>query len=253
MEDSLLFPDSDLVWVQAYLYTYEPIDDIRLTSAVSINSDTAEASPLPDAEIILIKNSQPYALEPTANKPGYYHYPGADLEVAVDDQFQLEIHYKDQLIRAETVVPQAPEGLSISDKTLEIFDFFKAGIFDRSFLDSAAAEVSWNNEDGSLFFIVLDNIEENPTEIDSNFRLYPNRFISQPIRRNSFTLNFNMVTHYGRHRIKLYCINQEYTDLYESRNQYSRLLNESLTNIENGLGVFCAFNSDSVFFTVIQE
>jgi hypothetical protein len=252
-EDTPLFPDSDLVVVQAYLYAYEPVYDIRLTSTVSIDADTTEAPPVSDAAIILIKSGLRYALEPTTDKPGYYHYPGEDLEVALDDQFQLEIQYKDQLISAETVVPKAPEELSISDETLDIIDFFEFGKFDRSFMDSAAVEVSWNNEDGALFFIVLDNIEENPIEIVSNYPSFPNRFISQPINRNLFRVNFRMVTHYGRHRLKLYRINQEYADLYESRNQDSRDLNEPLTNIENGLGVFSAFNSDSVFFTVIQE
>ncbi len=249
-EDTPLFPDTDLVVVQAYLYAYEPVYDIRLTSTVSIDADTTEAPPIIGADIILIKSGQRYVLEPTTDKPGYYHYPGNDLEVALDDQFQLEIQYKDQLISAETAVPKAPEALSISDEILEIIEF---GTFDRSFMDSAAVEVSWNNDDGSLFFIVLDNMEENPIEIESNFPSFPNRFISQPISRDLFLLNFRMVTHYGRHRLKLYRINQEYADLYESRNQDSRDLNEPLTNVENGLGVFSAFNSDSVFFTVLQE
>ncbi|MBC8181278.1 hypothetical protein H8E88_09140 [candidate division KSB1 bacterium] len=48
--------------------------------------------------------------------------------------------------------------------------------------------------------------------------------------------------------MKVFRVNQEYGDLYQSRNQDSRDLNEPLTNIVNGLGVFSAFNCDSVFF-----
>jgi hypothetical protein len=61
------------------------------------------------------------------------------------------------------------------------------------------------------------------------------------------------VTNLGLHRVNVYRVNQEYADLYRSRNQDSRDLNEPLTNIANGLGVFTAFNSDSVFFRVVQE
>jgi len=51
----------------------------------------------------------------------------------------------------------------------------------------------------------------------------------------------------------LYRVNQEYVDLYKSRDQDSRNLNEPLTNIENGLGIFSAFANDSVYFYAIKE
>ena len=41
-------------------------------------------------------------------------------------------------------------------------------------------------------------------------------------------------------------------DLYESREQDSRDLNEPLTNISNGLGVFSAFNSQTALFEVVE-
>jgi len=65
--------------------------------------------------------------------------------------------------------------------------------------------------------------------------------------------NALIMTHLGKHRVKVYRVNQEYADLYQSRNQDSRDLNEPLTNIVNGLGVFSAFNSDSVFFELKQQ
>jgi hypothetical protein len=246
-------PDTDLVVVQAYLYANEPVNDIRLTSTVPLDADTSDAPAISDAEIILIKEGQFFDIEPDPNRKGYYLYPGDDLKVETGDDFTIEINYHEQYITANTQVPEAPEELIISDEILYIPDFYNMGYFDRSLLDSAAVEVTWKNEDGSLFFIVLDNIEENPMEIESGFPSFPNRFISQPINRDSFRINFRLVTHYGRHRIKLYRINQEYADLYETREQDSRDLNEPLTNIKNGLGVFSAFNCDSIFFTAIAE
>lgn len=252
-EESALIPESNLVVVQAYLYANEPVNNIRLTSTVGIDADSLEAPGINDAQIFLLKDGHQYDLISTPGKDGYYYYPDEDLKVETDDNFRILIEYNEKYISAETHVPKAPEGLEISDDELEIIDFFELGFFDRSFLDSAAVEVSWENADRSLYFIVLDNIEENPIEIESQFPSFAARFISQPINRDTFPLNFRMVTHYGKHRIKLYRINQEYADLYESRNQDSRDLNEPLTNVENGLGVFSAFNCDSVFFTVVGE
>jgi hypothetical protein len=252
-EDSALIPESNLIVVQAYLYAHEPVNDISLTSTIVIDADSMAAPTISEALIFLMKNGQRYDLIPTPGIIGYYHYPEDDLNVEEGDNFRIVIEHEEKLISAETNVPEAPNELNISDPVLEIIDFFEPGMFDRSFMDSAIVEVSWENNDGSLYFIVLDNVEENPVEIESRFPSFANRFISQPINRDSFPLNFRMVTHYGKHRLKLYRINQEYADLYESRDQDSRDLNEPLTNVENGLGIFSAFNCDSVFFTVVDQ
>jgi len=56
---------------------------------------------------------------------------------------------------------------------------------------------------------------------------------------------------YGRHRVILYRVNEEYANLYENRNQDSRDLNEPPSNIEGALGVFSAFNSVAAEFDVV--
>lgn len=60
------------------------------------------------------------------------------------------------------------------------------------------------------------------------------------------------ITHYGLHRVRVYRVNQEYADLYDTRQQDSRDLNEPLTNIVNGLGIFSAFNSNEIYFTAVK-
>jgi len=50
--------------------------------------------------------------------------------------------------------------------------------------------------------------------------------------------------------VQVFRVNQEYVDLFENIDQDSRNLNEPPTNIANGLGIFTAFNSDSIFFEV---
>ena len=81
----------------------------------------------------------------------------------------------------------------------------------------------------------------------------PMRFISAPGSSNEYQVNRFMITHYGDHLVRVYHVNQEYADLYISRQQDSRDLNEPLSNIDNGLGVFSAFNSSSVTFRAYAE
>ena len=252
-EDSPFVSESNLVVVQAYLYADEPVRDIRLTSTLPLDADSTNAPPINDAQVILIKEGQRYVLDSSQGDSGYYHYSGNDLSVKSGDEFAIEIEYMDQIISSQTIVPEAPDDLAISGNTINVpsgISFFDLMSGEYDYLN---LELSWQNDDSEMFFVVLDNLETNPDALDLGLPEMPNRFISQPISRDSFPIRLPMITHYGRHGIKLYRINQEYADLYQSRNQDSRDLNEPLTNIENGLGVFSAFNSDSVFFDVIQN
>ena len=58
-------------------------------------------------------------------------------------------------------------------------------------------------------------------------------------------------TQYGKHKITIYKVNEEYALLYETSAQDSRDLNEPYTNINNGLGNFSGFSSQEFYFYVI--
>ncbi len=79
------------------------------------------------------------------------------------------------------------------------------------------------------------------------------RFISQPTTDTLYSINLLSLRDLGPHEVKVYRVNEEYNDLYENRAQDSRDLNEPPSNISNGLGVFSAFNSQSVLFVVVRE
>lgn len=115
--------------------------------------------------------------------------------------------------------------------------------------------LTWNNTNQEYYYMVITNLETNPVKIiDDN--AFPNRptgnfnFTSSPTRADNFTIRFIQLEQFGKHRIKLFRVNKEYADLYDSKQQDSRNLNEPVTNVKNGLGVFTAFNVDSVFFEV---
>ena len=77
-------------------------------------------------------------------------------------------------------------------------------------------------------------------------------FVFPPINDDTYNVRLPFITHLGLHRITVYKVNQEYADLYENLEQDSRDLNEPPTNINNGLGIFSAFNSQNVFFEVVE-
>jgi len=245
--------ENDSVVVQAYLYANEPVQDIRLTKMLPLDVyEDLKMPPINNADIKLIKDGQSYPLDLSPGDSGYYHYSADDLTVEANDLFTLQINYQGQVIAAETTVPLEPQGVKLSSSTLKvptIEDIFQGGMDPQDM----AVTVTWDNEEEDLFYVTTELLEENPEPIDSP--LGGNRFrnITFPPTRRSETIigPFNL-SYYGIYLVKVYRVNQEYDDLYETQDQDSRNLNEPLSNIENGLGIFSAFhsNTDSLFLEV---
>ena len=247
-------PYANTVVVAGYLYAGEPVTNIKITSLIPFNADSTEAFFINDAEIDIIYNKKAYRLELSPGDSGYYHYPDDDLEIIAGETYEFRMEYNDEVINAYTIVPSKPVTLEIS--TEEIFIEPIEEIFDLRNRTVGDMEVTWNNDNGEYYYILIDNVESDPVNIDSNGILEGFlggrnfSFITQPTQFDIYRFRGMNLQQYGTHRVKLYKINQEYADLYETVEQDSRDLNEPLNNINNGLGIFTSFNSESIYFEV---
>lgn len=241
-------PD-ELFVVQAYLYAGEPVTDIRVTSTLPLGSADSVAPPINDAAVTLFKAGNGYSLVPTPGNSGKYHYPGTDLVVAVGDVFDLEVTVDGVTATARTTVPAPPAGVSLSTAELS----FGFGV-DHSNPGNTQVVVRWPNPSGDLHFTTYQNVEPNPEPVGPGIgHALPERFILQPTVADSSVIFVFGLTHYGRYDVKLYRVNTEYAQLYGSRQQDTRDLNEPATNINNGLGVFSAFSSRATSFTLSRR
>ncbi|MBN1349223.1 DUF4249 family protein [candidate division KSB1 bacterium] len=254
-KDTTLEPESDQIVVRGYIYAGEPVSEIQITETLPLGSEATTAPPVNNATVSLTKAGSSYALVPSAGDNGYYHYQGDDLTVASGDEFEIQVEANGTSASAKTIVPYPPDDLTISASKLIIPETFEPG---RMFDDSTRfIELEWKEDAFSLFYIVVECTETNPEEI-TGFGGPPNgefsrRMVFPPTNHNHYRIAQFDISYYGNHVAKVYRVNQEYADLYESRNQDSRDLNEPLTNIENGLGIFSAFASQSVSFEVVAE
>jgi len=251
-EGSSVSPESDLLVVRAYLYAGEPVFDIQLSQAAPLGADDTAALHVNDAEVTLMRNGDVYPLIPSPGDSGMYHYPGSDLEVRQGDRFDLAIRWRERTIGASAVVPDKPEDVTITRDTIRIPENADPSVFRE---DSMQIVFGWSNPYAGLFFVAVENVESEPEEIvlgNGTLARARGRFISPPTDVSSYRLIILSLTHYGRHRARVYRVNREYADLYRSRSQNSRDLNEPLTNIVNGLGFFRAFNSVIVYFYVLK-
>ena len=240
--------------IEAFLFANEPIDDIRISKSSSLDQDTIISDPVMDAEVSLIKNNITYPLINFADS-GYYHYPGTDLTVETGDEFTLEVRWQGQLSFGTTIVPPPPDGVSIDTIIMEI-PTLGPGI--GPVLAELNVNVTWENQNNLLHFVALEYTDPLET---AEF-IYPDfvrdvidqfRIITEPTTDTLFTANALVLKFYGNHRVSVYRVNREYAELYTSRDQDSRDLNEPPSNIINGIGIFSAFNSRSVFFDVLKE
>ncbi len=247
-DSSVILESQERIVVEAFIYANEPVEDIRLTLSqpLDVEEDVA-APPVNDAIVALIRDGQRYSLVSSAGDSGYYHYSGTDLEISAGDVWHLEIDYQGQSITAETIVPEAPTGVSSSGSSISIpsFEDIRNGGGTVPNLEDLTVTVSWENVNEELFYVVFENLESDPDPINSDLPFLQRRIRFPPTRRNEFRIGAFSMTHLGTHLIKVYRVNQEYADLYETQEQDSRDLNEPLSNINNGLGVFSAFHSDN--------
>lgn len=171
-----------------------------------------------------------------------------DLQVNVGDLFRIEINYNGITAFGETTVPEATKGLEISETLIEFLPIGPEFIDAINKINLFFSRDNPNNELHHMIIEDCEKVEEPifPDQIADQLQQF--RFVSDPTRESLFDINAADFTTFGKYIVKVYRINQEYADLYESLAQVSRDSNEPLSNITNALGIFSAFASDSRIF-----
>ncbi len=248
--------------VEAFLFAGEDVNQITIKEIQSIDELGNESIPIEDAIVTLSKNNESYPLvfDVTTEK---YSYQGNTLDVNPGDVFRLEARRGTRSATAETIVPPATSGLTISGNQIIIPSIFiRFGIEQELFqlFINARLSIQWDNPTDKLHFIVIDNLVAGDPIFPADFPIPEEtlkliqsfRYISAPTANTSFEIPGLSLDTYGTYRAKVYRVNQEYADLYNNQVQDSRDLNAPPSNIQNALGIFSAFASDSVFFEVVQ-
>ncbi len=253
----LEFKDQHLIIVEAYIYSGTNLTNINLTSMISFGNDSTGGEGIDNAVVTLSKNSGIWLLRSNPDLPGNY-IPEEDIPVVPGDTFQLTVEVDDMMLHSSTVVPDLPPEINLSAGFIyipKIDDPREQGQID--FPDPV--ELTWANPDKKYYYFRIENIETDPESIrpdpPANMPFarggYAFQMFTRPVNNELYTITSRELTHFGTHRIIVYSVNQEYVNLYETQEQDTRKLNEPFSNIDNGLGIFTSFSSDTLYFEVI--
>lgn len=246
--------------IEGFLFAGEHVSDIKVKEQIGIDEPDSVNRLIDNATVVLIKDGREYALQ---YEEGGYTYFGDDLQVESGDVFRLEVTVGNRMASAETMVPEPTQGLSIANTEIIVptlvLSFTLINQLTELFFN-ARLTARWDNPNDDLHFIVIAPVV---TEYDSIFPsdfpqnalsfLSSFKFAPQALEVDTFDIIGIAFETYGRHRVKVYRVNQEYADLFNNPAQDSRDLTTPSSNVVNGFGIFSSFASDSVFFDIVRE
>ncbi|MCB0641619.1 MAG: DUF4249 family protein [Phaeodactylibacter sp.] len=245
-EDSSL-QTTDTAVVEAYLFAGQSLDTVKIFQSTSYASDDSTRIPLDGLLVALSDGTDTFQLESV----GEGLYQGLDFQIQSGRSYALAFAYNQSTVSAETYVPTLKEATaSTSEITMSKIE---AGTFPNFDEMPDPIELEWDNTEGDYFYVVVQNIEDDPEVINELFEDEGRgfRFISEPQITDFYVIEPRReIQQFGMHRIVIFRVNPEYAALYETSSTTSTTITQPPSNVVNGLGLFTGVSSDTLFLNV---
>ena len=239
--------DYDMPVIEAYLFPGKKVELIITRQLVFESNDSVEAS-LGGLEVKISDGEQWYIME----NNGDSLYSNPNLKIVEDSTYFLEFEYNNLKVTASTTVPCKPIGTTISNTVFETFSMEDFSPWERpEFPDPET--ISWVNPEEDYYMLITESIEDTLIQVNSS-NIGPARlYRSEPVQTETIEVNPRDFQYYGRHYLILCHLNREYAGLYEQIQATSLDIKSPPSNIENGLGIFTAVNTDTIIVNVISQ
>jgi hypothetical protein len=243
---------NDIPVVESYLIKNNPVS-IKVTRKTPYDDNVAfSADSLNQLQVKITYNDQ-IRIIPSVGKGVYKDATFLPQEGIT---YKLEFEFNNQLVTSSTDIPTKPLDYKQSVKELKVQSFdFSNGPPTGGFEMPDPVKLTWTNSNQGYYMVVIENIEKSPTAItDFGDNSPPGRFFrNEPTQSNQYEIPSMNFQYYGRHRLILYHLNADYTELYKDNGNSSQNLTNPATNIENGLGIFTGLNADTLMLNVVKK
>ncbi len=240
-------------------YNYEPVLDaflnagqvfsLQLSHQQSANSQTYETPSLDSLDVTVVVNDSEFY--PTSRGNGLYTDSGLVIKSGL--KYSLKFTYRNTGVAASTLIPSRPVNFAETDSEIAVAKITSSGSGPGFPGSDESVTMSWDNDDGSYYVIVVQNLEPYPERINQTTSSSADSsrvFRNQPSNSDTYLLSGRSFTYFGYHRIILFHINADYAYLYLNSNSSSENLSTPSTGISNGVGIFTGINSDTLYLHV---
>jgi hypothetical protein len=184
----------------------------------------------------------------TLSNTGEGLYTNNSLTISAGKSYELSIPYNNMQVTASTIAPTKPQNVKLSATQMSIPSRGETGGGIGEMPDPIT--LSWSNDDQSFYFVYVKNVESVKIPIDSRNPNGKDFFRNQPTSSNTYEINARSFQYYGQHRVILYKIQPEYVLFFQENSNSSLSISEIKANVVNGLGIFTAVNSVSIYLYV---
>ncbi len=243
MAENTDFTDSAIL--QSYL---QPGDTFSLRIGRQIPFDTTvvfSTDDINNLNITLNYNSAIHQLTPLGNGL----YSNSEIHLQEGDNYSVEFIFDSKTVNASTHIPDKPIGFSQSDTVIYVER--QTGNQQGQTNTSATVDFTWTNTDNSYYFLMIENIEPtlDPIVSETGGRA-PKGFRKTPTNSDFDQLRGGDFTYFGRHRVVLFHVLNDYAALYQQNSNSSQNLTNSSSSITNGYGIFTGINSDTLYINI---
>jgi len=260
--DAIDIEVTEAVVVHGYLYADSAIDSIRVTKAIPYIEDS-ELEPLDGLSIVISADEEEILLESIGN--GYYR--NLDHIVQQETSYSLYFEYSGKVISSQTYIKSSVDvSLSRTEVDIQKVEVQAGGGpggggGPGSQMNDEVVDILWNNDNSDYYFVVIQNIEEDPEYVNAFFQNLtddddrPERvFRTEPEIMDVYSINSRgELQTYGTYEIIVYRLNTEYAALYNSVGSSTLSIAEPPTNIENALGIFTGVTAHTVYLEVNES
>lgn len=226
--------DANQVVVNAFIKEGDTIK-MDITRQFVFNTSDSIFEPISDLSIKIVDGATEVTM--ISDGKGKYH---SSIVAKVGKQYHFSFIYNNKQISSSCTVPSRPNNLTQSAYQLI------HNSTDHSL--NTSVTLKWDNPDSTYYMVNLYCTESTLTPIyyttDSRSRSI------EPFIADSLVLSDRNFSYYGRHRVVLYHVNREFYELYKRYSSNAEKLTNPPTNITNGLGIFTAYATDTLWVYV---
>ena len=195
-----------------------------------------------------------YAL--TLRDSGVY-VGNSDFLPAAEHTYSLHFTYNGYEISAETQIAATPQNVVLSKDTItaQTMGNFQPGSGAIPEFTNDSLVVSWDNPDRDYYYVIVENIEDDPEAINSGFggmggggstRI----FRTELSQEASVNIRAQQLGYYGRYLVHVCRLQPEYVTLLQHS---SETLVEVFANVVGGFGVFTGISRYSKEIRVVES